>query len=35
MPEMIVKPHLSGWWNEDSIEDFYQSNKVLQIRDRR
>ena len=35
MPEMIVKPHLSGWWKEDSIEDFYQSNKILQIRDRR
>jgi len=34
MPELIVKPHLPGWWNEASIEDFYQSNKRLQIRDR-
>lgn len=33
MPEMIVKPHMNSWWNYDSIEDFYQSGKVLQVRD--
>lgn len=32
LPEMIVVPHLEGWWNNDSIEDFYQSNKILQIK---
>ena len=30
--DMIVKPSLTGWWQENSIEDFYQSNKVLQVR---
>ncbi len=32
-PEYIVFPHLEGWWDVDSVEDFYQSNKVLQIRE--
>jgi len=31
-PELIVSPHLENWWNQNSVEDFYQSNKVLQIR---
>jgi hypothetical protein len=31
-PEQIVTPHLKSWWNNDSIEDFYQSNKVLQVK---
>ncbi len=31
-PELISKPHLKGWWKANSIEDFYQSNKVLQVR---
>lgn len=31
-PEMIVVPHLKGWWDPNSIEDFYQSNKVLQVK---
>lgn len=31
-PEKIKIPHLKGWWDENSVEDFYQSNKVLQIR---
>jgi hypothetical protein len=31
--EQIVIPHLKGWWNENSIEDWYQSNKVLQIKE--
>ena len=29
---LIPEPHISGWWNNDSIEDFYQSTKVLQIK---
>lgn len=32
-PEMIIFPHLNGWWNTNSIEDWYQSNKVLQVLD--
>ena len=32
LPELIVSPHLKGWWDCDSVEDFYQSNKVLQLR---
>ena len=32
MPELIVKPSLESWWDEDSVEDFYQSNKVLQAK---
>jgi len=30
--ELIPKPHISGWWSYNSIEDFYQSTKALQIR---
>ena len=33
MPELIVTPHIEGWWDYDSIEDFYQSNKILQIKE--
>ena len=32
LPELIKKPNLEGWWDKDSVEDFYQSNKILQIR---
>lgn len=31
-PEWILRPELNGWWDgviEDSVECFYQSNKVL------
>jgi hypothetical protein len=31
-PQDIVIPHLEGWWDKDSVEDFYQSNKVLHIK---
>ncbi|MFQ6010159.1 MAG: hypothetical protein ACE5J7_03520, partial [Candidatus Aenigmatarchaeota archaeon] len=31
-PELIVEPHLEGWWDDNSVECFYQSNKILQIR---
>ena len=30
LPDMIVSPHLESWWDYNSIEDFYQSNKVIQ-----
>ena len=32
-PERILKPSLSRgtWWDESSIEDFWQSNKILQV----
>jgi len=32
MPGLIKKPELTGWWQAGSVESFYQSNKVLQIR---
>ncbi|MBT5022521.1 hypothetical protein HOK51_00420 [Candidatus Woesearchaeota archaeon] len=28
-PEQILKPNIEWWWKKDSIEDFYQSNKLL------
>lgn len=28
-PHLIEQPALSGWWDPDSIEDFYQSNKYV------
>jgi len=31
LPELLVTPRLSGWWDKDSVEDFWQSNKVLQL----
>lgn len=31
-PESIVKPNLEGWWGMNSVEDFYQSNKIIQRR---
>jgi hypothetical protein len=31
-PGHITVPHLEGWWDRDSVEDFYQSNKLLQKR---
>ncbi|MCM2325902.1 MAG: hypothetical protein NDI94_05535 [Candidatus Woesearchaeota archaeon] len=32
MPQYIIQPGLKGWWNPFSIEDFWQSNKYLQIK---
>ena len=32
LPELIVDPHLEEWWDYDSVEDFYQSNKILQVK---
>ncbi len=34
-PEWIMRPTLEGWWSkgaEDSVEKWYQSNKVLLVR---
>ncbi|HLM83728.1 MAG TPA: hypothetical protein VK254_00760 [Candidatus Bathyarchaeia archaeon] len=30
---LIVKPELEGWWLPRSVESFYQSNRVLQVRE--
>jgi len=30
-PWTIVNPSIKGWWDKNSVEDFYQSNKYLQI----
>ena len=32
IPEKIAEPRISGWWKENTIEDFWQSNKVTEIR---
>lgn len=32
IPYLIPEPHISGWWSYNSIEDFYQSTKSLQIK---
>lgn len=29
-PELVVRPVLTGWWDANSVEEFYQSNKYLQ-----
>lgn len=31
-PQEILDPHLDGWWDKNSVEDFYQSNKLLQVK---
>ena len=28
-PRLIVQPELSGWWDKESVESFYQKNKFL------
>ncbi|MBI3334477.1 hypothetical protein HYZ97_03235 [Candidatus Pacearchaeota archaeon] len=32
-PNNIVTPHLHGWWELNSVEDFWQSNKIVQARE--
>lgn len=32
LPEMTVKPVQEGWWEKSTVEEFWQSNKVLQIK---
>lgn len=31
-PKLIKKPELTGWWQPGSLESFYQSNKILQVK---
>ena len=31
-PDKIVKPWLEGWWDPGTVECFYQSNRILQVR---
>ncbi len=33
LPNQIVEPHIEGWWDKNSVEDFYQSNKIVQVKD--
>ncbi|MFW9922131.1 MAG: peptidyl-tRNA hydrolase [Candidatus Thorarchaeota archaeon] len=31
-PELILLPQIKGWWEKNSIEAFWQSNKVLAVK---
>lgn len=31
-PDLLITPEITGWWEPLSVEAFYQSNKVIQIR---
>ncbi|MBN1329892.1 MAG: hypothetical protein JXA54_10495 [Candidatus Heimdallarchaeota archaeon] len=31
-PELIINPQLKGWWMRNSIESYWQSNKVLAVK---
>lgn len=31
-PDLVEQPELQGWWDPESTESFYQSNKILQVR---
>ena len=33
-PERIVRPVPQSWWQDDSVEAFWQANKVFQVRER-
>jgi len=33
IPDRILKPEARGWWSAGSIESFWQSNKVLQVKE--
>lgn len=35
LPHVIRDPQLEGWWDHDSVESFYQTNRVLLVRDGR
>ncbi|MFH1377110.1 MAG: hypothetical protein ABIH25_05745 [Candidatus Woesearchaeota archaeon] len=34
-PEMIIQPRIRGWWKPNTIEDFWQSNKILQVKNKK
>ena len=31
-PELIQREEIKGWWNTETVESFYQSNRYLQIK---
>lgn len=31
-PKLIEQPELTGWWHRQTVESFYQTNRVLQIK---
>jgi len=31
-PELIVGPEIKGWWYPQTVESFYQSNRILQVK---
>ena len=31
-PELICSPQIKGWWSKNSVESFWQSNKVLAVK---
>ena len=31
LPHYVVKPVKTGWWEAGTVEEFWQSNKVLQV----
>jgi len=33
MPEAIIQPERTGWWEARSTESFWQSNKVLEVKE--
>lgn len=33
-PYLIERPQLEGWWNVNSVEALYQSNKWLQVKEK-
>jgi hypothetical protein len=35
LPELIKQPEQKGWWKPGSVESFYQSNRVLQVKGKR
>jgi hypothetical protein len=32
LPQMIKQPQLIGWWEPNTVEAFYQSNKIIEIK---
>ena len=32
-PELILHPQARSWWRPDSVESFWQSNKILQVQE--
>jgi hypothetical protein len=30
---MVKQPQLTGWWLKNTVEAFYQSNKIIQVKE--